>query len=88
MSSGKDIKMFTNSFSHRRLIGRSFSDPEVQKDINHFPFNVVRGPDDKPVVEIKNVDGNGTVKQFTPEEVSAMVLTKMKEVAEGYLGEK
>jgi len=56
----------------------------VQRDIKHFPFKVV-SRDDKPVV---NVEVNGSPKTFTPEEVSAMVLGKMKEVAEAYLGKK
>ena len=56
----------------------------MQRDIKHFPFKVV-SRDDKPVV---NVEVNGSPKTFTPEEVSAMVLGKMKEVAEAYLGKK
>ena len=62
----------------RRLIGRKFSDKDVQKDAKHFPFSVVQ-KDGKPTV---NVDVQGSQKNFTPEEVSAMVLGKMKEVAE------
>ncbi len=49
-----------------------------------MPFKVVAGPSDKPLVE---VDVGGTPRQFTPEEVSAMVLAKMKDVAEAYLGQ-
>ncbi|KAK3382456.1 78 kDa glucose-regulated protein precursor [Lasiosphaeria ovina] len=70
----------------KRLIGRSFSDKEVQADIKHMPFTVAAGPGDKPVVEVEV--GGGSMKRFTPEEVSAMVLGKMKEVAESYLGQK
>ncbi len=69
----------------RRLIGRSYSDKEVQADIKHLPFKVTAGPGDTPVVE---VDVGGETRQFTPEEVSAMVLGKMKDVAESYLGQK
>ena len=66
-------------------MGRSFSDKEVQADMRHMPFTVKSGPADKPVVE---VDVGGSAKQYTPEEVSAMVLAKMKDVAESYLGQK
>jgi molecular chaperone DnaK (HSP70) len=71
--------------SSRRLIGRSFSDKGVQADIKHMPFKVTAGPGDKPVV---SVDVGGEARQFSPEEVSAMVLGRMKDVAEGYLGQK
>lgn len=64
------------------MIGRKWDDKDVQKDIKNFPFKV-SGKDGKPVV---TVDVKGTPKTFTPEEVSAMVLGKMKEIAEGYLG--
>ena len=66
------------------MIGRKFSDKDVQKDAKHFPFSVVQ-KDGKPTV---NVEVQGTEKNFTPEEISAMVLGKMKEVAEAYLGKK
>merc|ERR1712123_561705 len=69
-------------FDAKRLIGRNFSDSAVQSDMKHWPFKVisVRG---KPMlkVEYKTED-----KDFTPEEISSMVLTKMKETAESYLG--
>ncbi|KLU81004.1 hsp70-like protein [Magnaporthiopsis poae ATCC 64411] len=69
-------------FDAKRLIGRKFNDPEVQADMKHFPFKVIeRGG--KPVVE---VEFKGEQKQFTPEEISSMVLTKMRETAESYLG--
>nr|KMM65277.1 hsp70-like protein C [Coccidioides posadasii RMSCC 3488] len=69
-------------FDIKRLIGRKFEDKDAQNDIKHFPFKVVN-KDGKPQVR---VDVNGKPKNFTPEEVSAMVLGKMKEIAEGYLG--
>ncbi|KAK1754988.1 hsp70-like protein [Echria macrotheca] len=72
-------------FDIKRLIGRSFSDKEVQADIKHLPFTVKAGPADKPVVEVEQSSGT---KQYTPEEVSAMVLAKMKDVAESYLGQR
>jgi heat shock protein 5 len=66
------------------MIGRKFNEKEVQADVKHFPYKVV-SKDGKPVVK---VDVSGAEKTFTPEEISAMVLGKMKEVAESYLGKK
>ena len=75
----------TNSiFDAKRLIGRKFADAEVQADMKHWPFKVV----DKATKPIIQVEFKGETKQFTPEEVSAMVLTKMRETAEAYLGTK
>lgn len=71
-------------FDVKRLIGRKFSDTSVQKDAKLFPFKVLENGNDKPGVEI---DINGSPKRFAPEEVSAMVLRTMKEIAEAYLGE-
>merc|ERR1712076_266267 len=69
-------------FDAKRLIGRTWADKHVQSDMKHFPFKVVekRG---KPNIEA-NV--RGKQQTFSPEEISAMVLTKMKETAEAYLG--
>ncbi|KAI3532879.1 glucose-regulated protein [Colletotrichum abscissum] len=71
-------------FDIKRMIGQKFSDKAVQSDIKHFPYKVIE-KDGKPVVE---VEVSGSAKRFTPEEVSAMILGKMKEVAEAYLGKK
>ncbi|WPH02512.1 Hypothetical protein R9X50_00537700 [Acrodontium crateriforme] len=71
-------------FDVKRLIGRKFNDRDVQKDMKHFPFSVVN-KNDQPRVK---VEVNGSDKTFTPEEISSMILGKMKEVAESYLGEK
>ncbi|KAK9470425.1 heat shock protein 70 family [Dipodascopsis tothii] len=71
-------------FDIKRLVGRKFNDKDVQADIKHFPFTV-KSKDSKPVVEV-TVDG--VDKTFTPEEVSGMILGKMKEIAESYLGKK
>ena len=69
-------------FDAKRLIGRKFSDAEVQADMKHFPFKIIeRGG--KPIIE---VEFKGETKVFTPEEISSMVLTKMRETAESYLG--
>jgi endoplasmic reticulum chaperone BiP len=69
-------------FDVKRLIGRRYNDKSVQSDKKLFPFGVVN-KDDKPYVEVK-IDGKP--RQFAPEEVSAMILVKMKEIAEAYLG--
>jgi len=69
-------------FDAKRLIGRKFDDPVVQQDMKHWPF-AVRNVDTKPKIEVQY---KGETKQFFPEEVSSMVLTKMKETAEAYLG--
>ena len=66
------------------MIGRKFNDKDVQKDMKHYPFNVVQ-KDGKPVVGVQVA---GKDRSFTPEEVSAMILGKMKEVSEAYLGKK
>ncbi|OUM54389.1 hypothetical protein BVG19_g3772 [[Candida] boidinii] len=71
-------------FDAKRLIGRKFADPEVQGDIKHFPFKVI---DDASKPKIQ-VEYKGETKVFTPEEVSSMILTKMKETAESFLGVK
>ncbi|GJP36150.1 hypothetical protein CLOM_g20670 [Closterium sp. NIES-68] len=72
-------------FDAKRLIGRRFSDPTVQADMKHWPFKVFSGPGDKPTIEVQY---KGECKQFAAEEVSSMVLTKMKEIAEAFLGKK
>jgi len=69
-------------FDAKRLIGRRFDAPEVQSDMKHWPFKVVDVAT-KPQIE---VEYKGENKRFTPEEISAMVLVKMKEIAEAYLG--
>merc|ERR1712107_135468 len=69
-------------FDAKRLIGRKFDDSTVQADMKHWPFTVVEeGSRPKLEVEYKN-----ETKRFTPEECSSMILTKMKETAEAYLG--
>jgi len=71
-------------FDAKRLIGRRFNDSEVQSDMKHWPFKVVE-KSGKPYVQVQF---KGETKDFTPEEISSMVLTKMKDTAEAYLGEK
>lgn len=72
-------------FDAKRLIGRKFSDSKVQDDMKDWSYKVVAGSGDKPMIR---VEFHGETKEFAPEEISSMVLTKMKEVAEGYLGKK
>uniref|UniRef100_A0A8C7XU73 Heat shock cognate 70 n=1 Tax=Oryzias sinensis TaxID=183150 RepID=A0A8C7XU73_9TELE len=69
-------------FDAKRLIGRKFDDAVVQSDMKHWPFKVVNDSS-KPKVE---VEYKGEIKTFYPEEISSMVLTKMKEISEAYLG--
>ncbi|CAL4922013.1 unnamed protein product [Urochloa decumbens] len=66
----------------KRLIGRRFSDEIVQEDIKLWPFKVVAGREDRPMIVVQY---KGEEKQFSAEEISSMVLTKMKETAEVYL---
>jgi heat shock protein 1/8 len=70
-------------FDAKRLIGRKFSDAEVQSDMKHFPFKIIDKAG-KPVIE---VEYKAEIKQFTPEEISSMVLMKMRETAQAYLGD-
>jgi L1 cell adhesion molecule like protein len=72
-------------FDAKRLIGRNFTDPIVQADMKLWPFTVVKDSKDKPQIQVQF---NDEIKKYYPEEISAMVLTKMKETAETYLGEK
>ncbi|XP_021074091.1 heat shock 70 kDa protein 1A [Mus pahari] len=69
-------------FDAKRLIGRKFGDAVVQSDMKHWPFQVVNDGD-KPKVQ---VNYKGESRSFFPEEISSMVLTKMKEISEAYLG--
>jgi L1 cell adhesion molecule like protein len=70
-------------YDAKRLLGRSYNDPDTQTDLKHMTYNVTNR-DNKPVIcaKYKNED-----KEFLPEEISSMVLTKLKEIAEDYLGE-
>merc|ERR1712070_118745 len=72
-------------FDAKRLIGRKFTDPGVQSDMKHWPFKVVSGVGGTPIIE---VEYKGETKQFKAEEISSMVLMKMREIAEAYLGKE
>ena len=71
-------------FDAKRLIGRLFNDSATQNDIKQFPFKVI-DKSNKPIIQAQY---KGELKDFQPEEISSMVLVKMKETAEAYLGEK
>ena len=75
------LKPLETIYSVKRLMGRKFSDPSVQRDMKLLPYKIKAGRDDMAVVE---VDG----KEYTPQEVSAMILQKIKSDAESYLGDK
>lgn len=70
-------------YDAKRLIGRKFSDKSVQEDMKLWPFKVISSSDDRPLIQ---VEYKNETKQFTPEEISSMVLLKMKETAENFLG--
>jgi len=72
-------------FDAKRLIGRTFSEKSVQRDMKLWPFTVLKGPNDKPKIQ---VEAFGETKSFTAEEISSMVLTKMKETASDFIGEE
>ena len=70
-------------YDAKRMIGRNFNDSAVQEEIKHFSYNVIN-KNNKPIIEVDYKDER---KQFTPEEISSMIVYKMKEVAEAFLGE-
>jgi L1 cell adhesion molecule like protein len=71
-------------FDAKRLIGRLFNDPATQSNIKNFPFKVI-SKDNKPIIQ---ANYKNELKDFQPEEISSMILTKMKTIAEDYLGTK
>jgi molecular chaperone DnaK len=68
-------------FAVKRLIGRKYESPEVQRDIKNVPYKIVRAENGDAAIEVRG-------KVYSPAEISSMVLTKMKQTAEEYLGEK
>ena len=68
-------------YAVKRLIGRKFEDQEVQRDLKILPYKIVRADNGDAHIEIKG-------RTYSPAEISAMILTKMKQTAEEYLGEK
>ncbi|KAF8813684.1 heat shock protein 70 [Phlegmacium glaucopus] len=71
-------------FDAKRLIGRKMEEPEVKRDLKHLPF-MVKEKNGAPMISVKYKD---EMRDFTPEEISAMILTRMKETAEAYLGHR
>ena len=78
-----DFNPINTAFDAKRLIGRDFTDASVQSDMKHWPFTVVQAAGNKPMIQ---VEFQGETKTFSAEQISSMILTKMKETAEGYLG--
>lgn len=72
-------------FDVKRLMGHKFTDPLVQKEISHFPYKVVNGGNDMPQI---SVNYKNEVKSFSPQEISAFILEKLKSTAEAYLGKE
>lgn len=70
-------------FDAKRLIGRKFSDSSVQSDMKHLSYKIVPDKEGKPIMEVKY---KNELKSFSAEEISSMILTKMKNIAEEYLG--
>ena len=70
-------------YDAKRLIGRNYNDSHMQEEMKHFSYNII-DKNNKPIIE---VDYKNEKKQFTPEEISSMILYKMKEIAEAFLGE-
>ena len=85
VSAKNQVSMNTKNtiFDAKRLIGRKFSDEQIQKDMKHWPFNVTADVNDKPVI---SVEYKGEEKTMKPEEISSMILAKMKSTAENFLG--
>ena len=71
-------------FDAKRLIGRKFDDNILQSDIKQFPFEVIDDGNNKPIIQ---VTFKNELKKYHPEEISSMILTKMKEIAQSYIGE-
>eukprot|EP00898_Chlorokybus_atmophyticus_P007497 jgi/Chlat1/7749/Chrsp66S07221 len=72
----------------KRLIGRKFSDPDVQVFIKRYPFHVVQGPNDSIEIEASSVNFMGESQRFSPERVLAMLLSELKDIAESNQGGK
>ena len=70
-------------YDAKRLIGRKFSDQYLQKDLEHYSFDVIKGDNDKPLIRVEYLN---ETKTFCPEEISAMILQKIKDIAEKYVG--
>ncbi|CAF1641178.1 unnamed protein product, partial [Didymodactylos carnosus] len=72
---------FNTIFNAKRLIGKTYNDPTVQADMRYWPFRIIND-DGKPKIQ---VEYKYETKIFTPEQISSMILTKLKQIAESYL---
>ncbi|CAG8490733.1 1540_t:CDS:2 [Funneliformis caledonium] len=79
-----NMNPYNTIFNVKRLIGRNFNDEVIQSDIKHWPFKIIE-KNGKPYIQVRF---KGEKKDFTPEEISSMILVKLKEIAEAYLGTK
>jgi L1 cell adhesion molecule like protein len=81
------VRNFENTvYDAKRLIGRTFDDPEVQKDIKLWPFKVINDPETKkPKMQVKFKE---KIETFFPEEISSFILSKMKQIAKDYIGKE
>jgi heat shock 70kDa protein 1/2/6/8 len=70
-------------YDAKRLIGRKYNDETIQKDIEHYTFDIIKGENNKPLIQVEYMD---ELKTFYPEQISAMILEKIKNLAEKYLG--
>ena len=78
------LNVMNTVYDAKRLIGRAFSDPIVQRDLKNISYKVKQASGDKPVIQ---VEYKNEEQEFTPEQISSMVLTKMKKTAEDFIGE-
>ncbi|XP_077967379.1 heat shock 70 kDa protein cognate 4-like [Styela clava] len=72
-------------FQSKRLMGRAYDDTNVQSDIATFPFEVIKGSDDKPIIKVTH---RNATRELCPEEIGSMVLRSLQETAQAFLGEK
>lgn len=79
------INPYNTVYDIKRLIGRKFSDDSVQSDLKHISYKVVADENDKPLIEVDYMDER---KKFHPEEISAMILSKMKDIATKFIGKE
>ena len=80
------VRNYENTiYDAKRLIGRDFNDPEVQNDIKLWPFKVIKGDNNRPVIE---VEYKGKIEKYYPQQISAMILGHVKKYSEDFVGKK